>query len=83
MKDIFPPLAAFTYVAVTADASANKVDFIYPGFVHGATAQIFAAAGTENMTGLDVDVSAGKRSSTITVAVSNLAVGDKINILVW
>lgn len=83
IKNQFPPLAAFTYTTVAADASADYVKFNYPGYVHGAIAQVFAAAGTENMTGLDVDITPSTASSEIKVAVTAITAGDIINLIIW
>ena len=83
VKNCFPPLAVFSYTAVSADASADSVEFKYPGYVHGAMVQIRAADGTENVTGLDVAIVAGIPASTITVAATAIAVGDVINLIIW
>lgn len=83
IKNQFPPLAAFTYTTVAADANADYVEFNYPGYVHGAIAQVFAAAGTENMTGLDVDITPSTSGSKIKVAVTAITAGDVINLIIW
>lgn len=82
VKDCFPPLAVFSYTCVAADAGADAVDFVYDGYVNGAMAQVLAAAGTENMTGLDIAITAGK-TSTIKVAVTAITIGDVINLIIW
>lgn len=84
MKDYFPPLAVFTYVATTDDATNDYVKFNYNGYVKGANVQVFAAAdGAANVTGLKVAITPTKKLSEIKVTLTSITVGDVINVIFW
>ena len=81
MSDRFVAMEKFYKVAITADATANYVEFDCPYYApKGMIAQVLSVTtGAENATGLKVTFATGK----IKVAVTSLAVGDTISVIAF
>lgn len=83
IKETFPPVGAFSYTAVAADASANYVEFKISSKVSNCIGEVLAADGTDNLTGYKQTITYSKGTSTIKIAVTAITVGDVINVVFW